>query len=96
MNVLITGAAGFLGSHLTEKLLLENHSVIGIDDLSTGSMANLEKFKEGNVPLPSNWGGYIVHPTNIEFWQGRSSRLHDRIKYNLSSDGQWTKVRLAP
>lgn len=46
MNVLITGAAGFLGSHLTEKLLLENHSVIGIDDLSTGSMANLEKFKE--------------------------------------------------
>ena len=57
---------------------------------------NLEKFKEGNVPLPSNWGGYIVHPTNIEFWQGRSSRLHDRIKYNLSSGGQWTKVRLAP
>ena len=57
---------------------------------------NLEKYKEGNVPLPSNWGGYIVHPTNIEFWQGRSSRLHDRIKYNLATDGQWTKVRLAP
>jgi pyridoxamine 5'-phosphate oxidase len=57
---------------------------------------NLEKYKAGNVPLPSHWGGYIVHPTNIEFWQGRSSRLHDRIKYNLASDGQWTKVRLAP
>ena len=57
---------------------------------------NLEKYKEGNVPLPSNWGGYMVHPTNIEFWQGRSSRLHDRIKYNLATDGQWTKVRLAP
>ena len=58
--------------------------------------SNLEKYKDGNVPLPSNWGGYIVHPTNIEFWQGRSSRLHDRIKYNLALDGQWAKVRLAP
>jgi pyridoxamine 5'-phosphate oxidase len=57
---------------------------------------NLEKYKEAIVPLPSNWGGYIVHPTNIEFWQGRSSRLHDRIKYNLTSEGQWMKVRLAP
>lgn len=46
MKILITGAAGFLGSHLIKKLLVENHSVIGIDDLSTGSMANLEIFKE--------------------------------------------------
>ena len=46
MKILITGAAGFLGSHLTKKLLAKNHSVIGIDDLSTGSMANLEIFKE--------------------------------------------------
>ena len=46
MKILITGAAGFLGSHLIKKLLAENHSVIGIDDLSTGSMANLEIFKE--------------------------------------------------
>lgn len=57
---------------------------------------NLEKFKEGQVPLPSNWGGYIVHPTHIEFWQGRASRLHDRIQYNLNKQGQWVKVRLAP
>ena len=46
MKILITGAAGFLGSHLTKKLLAENHSVIGIYDLSTGSMVNLEIFKE--------------------------------------------------
>ena len=46
MKILITGAAGFLGSHLTKKLLAKNHSVIGIDDLSTGSMVNLEIFKE--------------------------------------------------
>lgn len=57
---------------------------------------NVEKYKDGNVPLPSNWGGYIIHPTQIEFWQGRSSRLHDRIQYTLVTDGQWTKIRLAP
>ena len=58
--------------------------------------ANEEKYKEGIVPLPPHWGGYIVHPTHVEFWQGRSSRLHDRIKYTLEANGQWTKVRLAP
>jgi pyridoxamine 5'-phosphate oxidase len=57
---------------------------------------NLEKYKDGNVPLPPHWGGYIVHPTSIEFWQGRSSRLHDRLHYNLQADHSWKKVRLAP
>ena len=56
---------------------------------------NTEKYKEGIVPLPPHWGGYIVHPTQVEFWQGRSSRLHDRIRYNFENH-QWTKVRLAP
>ena len=56
---------------------------------------NTEKYKEGNVPLPPNWGGYIVHPFKMEFWQGRSSRLHDRILYSFEKD-KWVKVRLAP
>ena len=56
---------------------------------------NTEKYKEGNVPLPPHWGGYIVHPFKMEFWQGRSSRLHDRIQYNFEKDN-WVKVRLAP
>lgn len=59
-------------------------------------VANLEKYKDGNVPLPPHWGGYIVHPTLIEFWQGRSSRLHDRIQYTLNENGQWIRERLAP
>ncbi|WP_285056313.1 pyridoxamine 5'-phosphate oxidase [Pedobacter ginsengisoli] len=47
------------------------------------------------IPRPLNWGGYLVEPTKIEFWQGRSSRLHDRIVYELI-DGSWIINRLAP
>ncbi len=48
------------------------------------------------VPRPENWGGYIVKPTLIEFWQGRSSRLHDRLQYSLIENGEWIRERLAP
>lgn len=48
------------------------------------------------VPRPPHWGGYAVTPDRIEFWQGRPSRLHDRILYTLAADGSWQKARLAP
>lgn len=55
-----------------------------------------EKYdKEQHLEKPSHWGGYMVSPTKIEFWQGQSSRLHDRIEFNLVN-GEWTKKRLAP
>lgn len=53
------------------------------------------KFKEGKIPLPDHWGGYRVVPSSIEFWQGRSSRLHDRIMYERD-DNSWKISRLAP
>jgi len=47
-------------------------------------------------PRPANWGGYRLVPDRWEFWQGRPSRLHDRIEYRLQADGQWLIQRLAP
>lgn len=49
-----------------------------------------------NVERPTNWGGYAVTPTRIEFWQGRPNRLHDRFLYTLQPDGEWEISRLAP
>ena len=48
------------------------------------------------IQRPSHWGGFIVKPVIIEFWQGRPSRLHDRIEYSLQENGKWTLIRLAP
>jgi pyridoxamine 5'-phosphate oxidase len=54
------------------------------------------KFGEGLIPLPSWWGGYRVVPREIEFWQGRPSRLHDRFLYSRDAAGSWKIDRLAP
>jgi pyridoxamine 5'-phosphate oxidase len=56
-----------------------------------------DRFKDGDVPLPPHWGGYRVVPDTIEFWQGRESRLHDRIRYVRESGGKgWRIERLSP
>ena len=54
------------------------------------------KFREGDVPLPSFWGGYRVVPRDIEFWQGGESRLHDRFLYSRRPGDTWHVERLAP
>lgn len=54
------------------------------------------KFSNGEVPLPSFWGGYRVRPETIEFWQGRTSRLHDRFLYRKGEDQSWSLDRLSP
>ena len=54
-----------------------------------------EKYEDGEVPLPDDWGGYRLKPVRFEFWQGRRSRMHDRIEYELQQN-DWIIRRLAP
>jgi pyridoxamine 5'-phosphate oxidase len=65
------------------------------DDLEARYVALTKKYENEMVPKPPHWGGYALKPTSIEFWQGRASRLHDRILYEIV-DANWTKVRLNP
>jgi pyridoxamine 5'-phosphate oxidase len=59
-----------------------------------------ERFRDGEVPLPPYWGGFLVAPEVVEFWQGRRGRMHDRLRYRRdpegSADGGWRTERLAP
>lgn len=54
------------------------------------------KYVDAKVPRPASWGGYRLTPDAIEFWQGRKSRLHDRLLYTRQADGSWSRSRLAP
>jgi pyridoxamine 5'-phosphate oxidase len=54
-----------------------------------------ERFADGDVPLPPHWGGYLVRPDVVEFWQGRRGRMHDRLVYRRTGEA-WVTVRLAP
>ena len=74
----------------------EQSAVIPLDTAFANKMQNMaNKFKGKKVERPLNWGGYKVVPISIEFWQGRPSRLHDRVRYTLDK-GSWKLDRLSP
>jgi len=54
------------------------------------------RFENQAIPRPPHWGGYVLKPRKFEFWQGRTSRLHDRIEYLLDHNGSWITRRLFP
>lgn len=68
----------------------------GRHDLEKRVAYYLMRYAIGQVPLPPQWGGYRLKPSSIEFWQGRPSRLHDRIRYTHQASGAWVIERLFP
>ncbi|MDG1743269.1 MAG: pyridoxamine 5'-phosphate oxidase, partial [Polaribacter sp.] len=72
-------------------------SVVASREELSANLENFEKkFKRTEIFRPKHWGGYIVTPISIEFWQGRPNRMHDRIRYSLEQDFSWKIERLAP
>lgn len=71
--------------------------VIPSRDFLDNKLKELEKQFEGKeIPRPENWGGFLVRPIEVEFWQGRANRLHDRIRYKLEDNFIWKIDRLSP
>ena len=78
--------------------IVSNQSeVIASRAILEDKLKQLESDFEGKeIPRPDYWGGFLVRPLSVEFWQGRANRLHDRIRYQLEEDFSWTIDRLAP
>jgi pyridoxamine 5'-phosphate oxidase len=75
----------------------DQSSVVASREALEKSLKNFEQQFEGKeIPRPPHWGGFIVKPVSIEFWQGRPNRMHDRIRYTLEEDFSWKLERLAP
>ena len=78
-------------------LVSPQSQVIPSREFLENNLKNLEhEFQGKEIPRPQHWGGYLVRPVEMEFWQGRPNRLHDRIRYSLLSDYGWKVERLAP
>lgn len=83
------------GSKIGAWVSPQSQIVKGREELNELQKQTEKRFEGKPIPRPPHWGGYIVVPTSIEFWQGRPSRLHDRILYTRKGD-TWDMVRLAP
>lgn len=83
-----------VGARLSARASAQSNVVSGRQMLEKAMQKEKEQFGE-NPPRPPHWGGYRVLPSQIEFWQGRENRLHDRLLYRRSKDS-WTIERLAP
>jgi len=84
------------GSKLSAVVSDQSQVIPSREFLETALEKLEEEYQNKEIPRPTNWGGYLVRPSCIEFWQGRPNRLHDRIRYTLLEDYNWNIERLAP
>ncbi|WP_428070120.1 pyridoxamine 5'-phosphate oxidase [Chryseobacterium gambrini] len=84
------------GSRLGAVVSPQSHEIPNREFLEKKLKELEEKYENTEVPRPENWGGYIAKPYEVEFWQGRPNRLHDRIVYELVDGLDWKIARLAP
>ncbi|WP_158838533.1 pyridoxamine 5'-phosphate oxidase [Polaribacter sp. L3A8] len=84
------------GSKLGAWASNQSTVVASREELDGNLKAFEQKFEGEEILRPKHWGGYLVKPISIEFWQGRPNRMHDRIRYSLEEDFSWKKERLAP
>ncbi len=84
-----------LGSQIGAWVSPQSQKIDSRVDISTRQVDVEKQFEGKEMTRPPHWGGYRLMPSSVEFWQGRPSRLHDRIKYELE-EGKWVIARLAP
>jgi pyridoxamine 5'-phosphate oxidase len=109
-QIIIKGTAEKLAKNLSDgyfesrpdgsklgALVSDQSNVIDSRSVLENKLTELEKEYDGKeIERPEHWGGYLVRPVSMEFWQGRPNRLHDRIRYTLTNDFDWKMERLAP
>jgi pyridoxamine 5'-phosphate oxidase len=83
-------------SQLAAWASAQSSIISGRDELESAMKAVEKKYTGVEAPLPPNWGGFRIAPDSVEFWQGRRSRLHDRLRYRREANGSWLIERLAP
>lgn len=109
-QIIIKGTAEKLAENLSDgyfesrpngsklgALVSDQSTVISSREVLEEKLSLLEdEYKSKEIVRPAHWGGYLVRPVSIEFWQGRPNRLHDRIRYTLANGVDWKMERLAP
>lgn len=84
------------GSQISAVISRQSQVVGSRQELEGRARTMSELYKGQSIPCPTTWGGFLVVPYSVEFWQGRENRLHDRLVYLLQEDGRWIVRRLAP
>lgn len=83
------------GSQLGAWASPQSHVIASRAALEQAGAAAAERYGDGDIAVPPQWGGFLIAPDSVEFWQGRPDRLHDRLRFRLDG-GEWVLERLAP